>query len=303
MTQHPTFDVIIIGGSYAGLSAAMAMGRSLRNVLIIDSGTPCNNKQTPRSHNFLTQDGRPPAEISAVGKEQVLQYPTVRFISAFATHAHKTENGFQVKIWDGDVFSTRKLLFATGIEDVLPKIDGADACWGISLIHCPYCHGYEFRMEKTGILANGDTAFETARLISNWTSDLTVFTNGAARLSSEQIEKLIEKNIRIVETKIDGIVHESGKMQAVLLSDGTKIELSALYTRPAFRQQSDIPESLECEFSDSGHIRIDSFQKTTVPGVYAAGDNCFPMRSVSNAVFAGSLAGAMINKELIEDDF
>ncbi|RZJ69894.1 NAD(P)/FAD-dependent oxidoreductase [Flavobacterium sp.] len=302
MSQPKFFDAILIGGSYAGLSAAMALGRSLRNVLVIDSGTPCN-KQTPHSHNFLTQDGKSPAEIARIAKDQVLEYDTIEFVSALATEARIAHCGFEVKTWDGEIFAGKKLLFASGIEDILPEIESAADCWGISLIHCPYCHGYEFRNGKTGILANGETAFEMARLLSNWTKDLTVFTDGESEITSEKLAKLNTKGISIVENPIAKILNESGKMSGVILSDGKEIEIEAIYTRPAFVQQSDIPKTIGCEFQISGHIKVDAFQKTSVDGIFAAGDNCFQMRSLSNSVFAGSLAGAMINKELIEESF
>ncbi|MBD3583200.1 NAD(P)/FAD-dependent oxidoreductase [Flavobacterium selenitireducens] len=302
MPKPILFDVIIIGGSYAGLSAAMALGRSLRRVLVIDSGTPCN-AQTPHSHNFVTHDGTPPAEIARLAKQQVSEYPNVTFVSGLATEVTQGLCGFDVKTWDGEYFTSRKLLLATGIEDIMPEVDGASECWGISLIHCPYCHGYEYRNEKTGILANGEMAFEMARLVSNWTKDLTIFTDGDPGLTADQIAKLNSKNIEIIHTEVEALMHESGYMTSVVLSDGSKKEVKAIYTRPAFIQQSDIAEKLGCEFQPSGHIKVDPFQKTTIPGVYAAGDNCFQMRSVPSSVFAGSLAGSMINRELIDEDF
>src|SRR5690606_37550650 len=159
------YDVIIVGGSYAGLSAAMALGRSLRKVLVIDSGFPCN-RQTPHSHNFITQDGETPFAISQKAREQVMRYPTVRFLDDLALGAAKTATGFTVSTKSGDTFLSRKLITATGIADQLPEIKGFAACWGISVIHCPYCHGYEFRNQRTGILANGDRAFHLASLVS-----------------------------------------------------------------------------------------------------------------------------------------
>ena len=153
--ENKKFEVIIIGGSYAGLSAAMALGRSLRKVLIIDSGSACN-RQTPHSHNFITQDGVPPAKISEKAKNQVLQYKSVAFINDLAIKAEKTENGFNVDTQSGEKLVTSKIIFATGIKDLVPPVPGFKECWGISLIHCPYCHGFEFRTKKTGILANGE---------------------------------------------------------------------------------------------------------------------------------------------------
>lgn len=168
--EQKHFEVIIIGGSYSGLSAAMSLGRSLRQVLVIDSGLPCN-RQTPHSHNFITQDGEKPAVISAKAKLQVDIYKTVQFYNGLAVKALKTESGFEIETESGVVFTSRKVLFATGVKDLLPEIEGFAACWGISVLHCPYCHGYEVKNEKTAIIANGEMGFEYAKLISNWTKD------------------------------------------------------------------------------------------------------------------------------------
>src|SRR5689334_3705559 len=150
MKQPANFDVIIIGGSYAGLATAMALGRALRNVLVIDGGNPCN-KQTPHSHNFLTNDGKTPKEIASLAKQQVRMYSTVSFLDGFATAGLKTTSGFEVQTQAGEVFTSKKLVFATGIRDVMPSIPGFAESWGISVLHCPYCHGYEVRHQKTGI--------------------------------------------------------------------------------------------------------------------------------------------------------
>ena len=176
MKYNQQFDVIIIGGSYSGLAAAMALGRALRRVLIIDSGKPCN-RQTPYSHNFLTQDGKTPKEISTLAKHQVEQYETVQFFNGLATNGEKTQNGFEIHTELGKQFAARKLIFATGVKDLMPHIPGFTESWGISILHCPYCHGYEVKHEKTGILGNGNYGYEFSALISNWTKDLTLYTN------------------------------------------------------------------------------------------------------------------------------
>src|SRR5690554_5341159 len=151
MTEVKDFDVIIIGGSYAGLSSAMALGRALRNVLIIDSGLPCN-RQTPHSHNFLTQDGSTPNEIATLAKQQVEKYESVRFYKGIATSGVKTVDGFEIMTDANSTFTSKKLILATGVKDIMPALPGFAACWGISIIHCPYCHGYEYRSQNTGIL-------------------------------------------------------------------------------------------------------------------------------------------------------
>lgn len=302
MNTSPSFDVIIIGGSYAGLSAAMALGRSLRTVLIIDSGLPCN-RQTPHSHNFITQDGEPPHLIAQKARKQVLKYPTVKLLEEKAVDGIKDGDGFTITVESGSTYHAEKLVFATGLRDHMPDIPGFEACWGISVIHCPYCHGYEVKNEKTVILANGDTALHYAQLIRNLTKDLTILTNGKAELSIEQYDKLKRNGIPVIETEIARLIHENGHLQEVVFKDGSRFLTQVMYARPHFEQQCPIAEKLGCSITETGHIFTDAFQKTTVPNVYACGDNSGMMRSVAHAVYTGNLAGAMINNEFTAEAF
>lgn len=296
------FDVIIIGGSYAGLSAAMALGRSLRKVLVINSGQPCN-RQTPHSHNFLTRDGETPAAIAAIAKEQVLQYPTVHFIEEKATTANRIEKGFEIFTESGTSFTASKLVIASGIRDIHPDIKGFSECWGISVIHCPYCHGYEFRHQQTAIMANGERAAHLAMLVGNLTSQLTVLTNGPAAFEAEQLQKLREHSTAIIENKVTEIQHVNGQVQHLVFEDGNRLSFDAIYASIPFVQHTDIPLQLGCELTEQGHIKTDNFQKTTVPGVFACGDSASPMRSVANAVYTGNMTGSMINAELCKETF
>jgi len=298
--QH--FDTIIVGGSYAGLAAGMALGRALRTVLIIDSGKPCN-WQTPHSHNFITQDGKTPKEISTLAKQQVEKYKTVKFVNGIAQTGIKTENGFNIETASGTLFSARKLIFATGIHDTMPAIPGFSACWGISVIHCPYCHGYELSGQKTGILGNGEYGFELASLISNWTNDLTLYTNGKATLTPEQTAKLQQHKIPVVEHEIEKLEHKNGQLQQIIFKNGNAAPLKALYARTPFIQHCPIPQLLGCALNSDGYIMVDPAQKTTVHGVFACGDNTTRLRTVANAVAMGTTAGIMVNKELIAEDF
>ena len=302
MVKQNQFDVIIVGGSYAGLSAGMSLGRSLRKVLIIDNGKPCN-EQTPHSQNFLTQDGKTPKEISTIARQQVEKYSTIEFYEGFTTSGIKTENGFEITTENGDKFESKKLIFSTGIVDEIPNIKGFKECWGISLIHCPYCHGYEFQNKKTGIIANGDRGFHIASLVNNLTEDLTIFTRGKANFTDEQFEKLKQNNIEIIETEIEELRHQNGMVENLILSDGKVLNFEAVYGAFPFKQHSDIAESLGCELTEMGHIKIDQFQKTNVEGLMACGDNSSPMRSIANAVYTGNLAGAMLNAELVGERF
>lgn len=301
MKNKNIYDVIIIGGSYSGLAAAMALGRALRNVLLIDSGKPCNS-QTPHSHNFLTQDGNTPKEISETAKSQVLNYKTVQFKEGLAVNASKADFGFTVEIDSGEIFNAKKLIFATGLKDLFPDIEGFSECWGISILHCPYCHGFEVKNEETGIISNGETGFEFARLISNWTTKLTVFTNGKSTFTKEQREKLSSKNIQIVEKEILKVNHSKGKVESLEFLDSSKANVKAIYARPNFEQHCKIPENLGCEINEQGFLKVDAFQKTTVKNSYACGDNS-AMRSLAVAVSTGTMAGVVANKDLIEEEF
>jgi thioredoxin reductase len=299
--EHKQFDIIIIGGSYSGLAAGMALGRASKKVLIIDSGIPCN-RQTPHSHNFLTQDGKTPTEIATIAKEQVHTYPTIEFFNGLATYGRKTENGFEIKVATGKTFRADKLIFATGIRDVMAEIDGFAACWGISVLHCPYCHGYEVKDQKTGIIGNGEYGYELCRLISNWTSNLTLFTNGISTLTANQMEKLGKHQIQIVEKEIQRLEHIHGYIEHILFRDGTKSSLKAIYARAPFEQHCKIPETLGCELTEEGYIKVDPFGETTINGVFACGDNSSRMRTVANAVAMGTTAGITVSKKLIFEE-
>jgi len=300
MKENRPFDVIIVGGSYAGLSAAMALGRSLKQVLVLDSEKPCN-APTPHSHNFLTQDGSTPKEISTLARQQVAAYDTVQLLTDPATGATAAGGRFTVTTLSGMQFEGRKLILATGIKDQLPTINGLAECWGKSVIHCPYCHGYEYRNQQTGILANGPMAVHLAKLVHNLTKELVLLTNGTPQFTDAESGQLQRHSIPVIETGISAIEHSGGQVQRIAFKDGSALKLDALYARVPFVQHSDLPGLLGCALTEQGYIQTDAFQKTTVPGVFACGDAVSPMRSVASAVATGNLAGAMANNDLSEE--
>ncbi len=302
MNNNTNFDVIIVGGSYAGLSAALALGRSLRNILIIDNGKPCNI-QTPHSHNFLTQDGKTPKEISTRARRDIEQYETVKFYNGTAKVGVKTEDGFQIITSENERFTARKLIFATGIKDEMPNIKGFAECWGISVIHCPYCHGYEYRHRNTAIIANGPKAFHLAAMVNNLSDKVTLLTNGKAEFTVDELEKLAKRNVKIIEKTIHEIEHENGQLQNLIFEGGTKMPFDVAYGAVPFTQHSDIPVALGCELDDFGYLKIEAFQKTRVPNILVCGDNSNMMRSVANAVSSGNIAGALANGELVSEQF
>jgi thioredoxin reductase len=296
------FDVVIVGGSYAGLSAALALGRALRKVLVIDSGTPCNGS-TPHSHNFLTRDGETPAAITKQARKELETYSTVTLLSGKVKYVIRRDWLFQICTEEEAFFHSKKILLATGLKDEMPAIEGFADCWGITILHCPYCHGYEVKKEPTGIIANGDFGFDFIKVVSNWTDQLTVFTNGPSQFSGEQRSRIVSNGVPIVESEIISVRHRAGFIKNIICKNGSSYEMKALYAKPAFRQQTDLASKLGCELTEQGLIRTDQFQKTSVPGVFAAGDNCNWGRAVSFSVASGSVAGMMINRELRDEEF
>ena len=296
------FEVIIIGGSYAGLSTAMALGRSLREVLIIDNGKPCN-RQTPHSHNFLTQDGSTPKEISKIAKSQVAKYDSIKFYDGLAVSGKRSIEGFEITTSKGDVFTSKKLVLATGVKDLMPNIKGFSECWGISVVHCPYCHGYEIINKKTAIIANGERAFHLTSLVNNLTKEITILTSGKKEFDENQLEKLKQYNIQIIEKEISAIEHQNGQLEKIVFKDGSKENFDCAYASIPFEQNSNIPKDLGCKFTEHGYIEVDFIQKTTVEGIFACGDNSIMMRSVATAVYGGNITGGMINNELTKENF
>lgn len=301
-TYSTSYDVIIIGGSYAGLSAALVLGRSLRRVLVLDSGKPAN-RQTPHSHSFLTRDGETPAELSAIARQQALAYPTVQLLEATVTAAAQAHQTFVVTTDSGATYSASRLLLATGLKDQLLPIPGLAECWGISVLHCPYCHGYEVHGQALGVLANGDDGFEFSRLIHHWSPNLTLFTNGPSTLSAEQTNALMQHQITLVETPISAVAHQDGQLNGLLLTDQTHYPLDALFARSVLTQVSPIAKQVGCLHDDMGLVQVDEWGRTSVPGVFAAGDTHTMMRQVMVAGTNGLRAAVFINKEMIEEEF
>jgi thioredoxin reductase len=288
------YDAVIVGGSFAGLSAAMSLGRALCRVLIIDAGEPCN-RQTPHSHNFITHDGDTPAAIAAQARAQVLAYPTVSLMEGIVISITGSEGAFVISTADGDEYPASRVLLATGVKDVMPPIPGIAECWGISVLHCPYCHGYEVRNTALGIMLNSPELLEYTKMIYNWSPNLKLLTNGPATLTEEEREQLQRKGIEIIEQPVAEVLHERGQMRAVVLGDGSQVALNALFARLP-NVQPPVVQQLAPALNAQGLIEVGMDLQTSIPGIYAAGDSTTQMRSVSAAVAAGTMAGAVISR-------
>jgi len=291
-------DITIIGGSFSGLSAALSLVRSLRKVLVIDSEKPCN-ANTPASHNFTTHDGKPPGEIRTLALNDLNHYPNFQLMIGEVLSIEKVKSGFLLR---GNGFTdvqTDKIIFATGLKDVLPDIPGFFPSWGKSVIHCPYCHGYENIGNTTGLWMNEDGIFEHSKFLNHWSKELTVYTNGPIQFSKEENSKLEKEGINIVSEAVKALIHVEGQISAIQLVSGKKIPIQALYARLPMVQHSKLPEQLGCKLLPSGHIEVSNFYETSVPGVCAVGDMASMFRSVAHAVHSGNIVGAMLNRSMI----
>lgn len=295
------YDVVVVGGSFAGLAAAMQLARARRRVLVVDSGRP-RNRFAHASHGFLGQDGRAPADILATGRAEVLAYPTTAFLADEATHARAASDGFELHLASGSVVAARRLILATGVADDLPDIPGLRERWGVSVLHCPYCHGYEVADRRFGVLARGETAVHQALLVTDWSADVTLFTHGVAQPDAEQRAVLAARGVRIDERPVSALVGEGTELSAARVEDGTTVPIDALFTQVRTRMASPLAEQLGCEIEDGPFgpmIRTDARKLTTVPGVFAAGDTTRVPPNATLAAAEGVMAGFGAHQSLV----
>lgn len=295
------YDLAIVGGSFAGLSAAIQAARARRNVLVIDAGQP-RNRFAAHSHGFLGQDGRSPGAILDDARRQLLAYPTARFVQARADKAvANSSSDFAITTDGGETYSAARLVLATGVRDILPEVPGLAEQWGKTVLHCPYCHGYEVSGGPLGVLATGPMSLHQAQLIADW-GDVTLFGNGQIEPDAEQMLALEGKAIRF-EPAIVGELREDGAGGLVVrLDGGRKAGVKAMFTAPRNTMASPLAEQLGCAFTDGllgPAISVDDRQQTTIPGVYAAGDAARAMHNIAFAVSAGTFAGVCAHQSLV----
>ncbi len=297
-TPH-RYDTIIAGGSFAGLSAAIYLGRGRRSVLVLDTGAPRNRFATA-SHGFFAQDGADPLTMLATMRTQVAAYPTITFIEQAAVRATRDDDGFRVTLANGDVVTGSTLLLAYGITDILPDLPGTAERWGKSVIHCPYCHGYEFSGQRLGVLNLSPASLHQANLIPEW-GPTTFFLNGG-EIEAEAERKLVERGVVIEPAAVNALLGEGTRLSAVQLDDGREHPLDALFIGPTHRLSSDLAEQLGCaiEAAQSGPIvTVDAMKATSVAGVFAAGDITRQGHTVTFACADGVMAALAIHRRLV----
>ena len=296
--QH--FDVIVVGGSYAGLSAAMPLARARRSLLIIDAGQR-RNQTVERAHGFLGHDGKDPAVIAALGREQVLAYPNVQWREAFAEQVRREAghdgDRFVVTCNDGASVSADRLVLATGLTDELPDIPGLAERWGKTVFNCPYCDGYELDLGHVGVIGTGSVSVHEAMMLTDW-GTVTLFTNGCVDLQAEESAQLQARGVTVVA----GAVASIDEHATVVMTDGRRVALRGLFVAPRQRMTSALPEQLGCTLEEGPFgcfIRTDACKATDVPGVFACGDTARATHSLASAVGDGFQAGVAVHQSLV----
>lgn len=299
------YDVVIVGGGAAGLSAATTLARALRSVLVIDSGTP-RNAPAAGVHGYLSRDGVHPSELLSMGRREVLSYGGT-VVDGEAVSARRTPDGFEVIVGNGRRFSGRRLLVTTGLTDELPPIDGLREQWGKGIVHCPYCHGWEIRGQSIGVLGTGPLSVHQALLFRQWSGDITLFLNDTVEPTDEEWDKLAARSVAVVAGPVASVDTADGVLTGLTLRQGTSFDITALAVGTRMEARSALLESLgltsQVHPSGAGRfIGTDAMGATDVPGVYAAGNVSNLMAQVITAAAEGVMAGAKINADLIEEE-
>lgn len=292
-----SYDVVIVGGGAAGLSAALVLGRARRKVAVIDAGAPRN---APAAHmqGFLSRDGMPPAELLAAGRAEVRGYG----VEIIDDRVHTLEPGFAVHLAGGRTVNGRRVLVATGVGDELPDIDGVRDRWGRDLLHCPYCHGWEVRDQALGVLGTHPGAVLHAQLVRQWSDDVVFFAHTHDVAPDEQAQ-LDARGIRVEPGEVTRLVIEADHLTGVELADGRVIPRSAVFVRPGNVPHPDgLLPGLGCELDHDGFAVVDRTGRTSVAGVWAAGNVVDPRAQVITSAGAGSAAAIAINADLVHDD-
>jgi thioredoxin reductase len=296
------YDVVVVGGGAAGLSAAMVLARARRRVAVVDAGEP-RNAPAEQVHGFLSRDGTPPAHLLAAGRGEAAGYGGEVIEGRVRGIEHGPEHGFVVRLAGGRTLMTRAVLVATGLRDELPEVPGLRERWGRDVLHCPYCHGYEVRDAPVGVLGGQvrELSVHQTLLVRQWSHDVVFFPNRLS-LTPDERERLAARGIGIADGEVARLVVEGNQLSGVELADGRVVSRAALFVGPRFVPQDELLTSLGCELGEDGWVATDATGGTSVTGLWAAGNVVDPRAQVITAASAGSAAAVAINGHLLEED-
>lgn len=295
------FDVIVVGGGPAGLSAALILGRCRRRVLLCDGGD-YRNAASQELHGFLTRDGIDPSELRWIAREQLRRYETIEIRKTKVTDARRVNNQFEVTLENGTRLGTRKLLLATGVVDNVPEIEGLEPLYGRSVHHCPYCDGWEVRDQPLAIYGKGEHGNGLALELTAWSRDLVLCTDGPSELSVEHIDRLNRNGINVREEKIARLEGSDGILERIVFADGEALPRRALFFSTGHYQRSDLPQKLGCEFTNKGAVKTGEYETTNISGLYVAGNAGRLVELVIVGAAEGAEAAFAINTALLKED-
>ncbi|MGK5080582.1 NAD(P)/FAD-dependent oxidoreductase [Janthinobacterium sp. HLX7-2] len=300
------FDVIIIGGSFAGLSAALQLARTRRPIAIIDAGSP-RNRFASHAHSVLAQDGKPGGTILAEARAQLVAYPNVTQFAGTVRQAEPLPSGkiaFTITLDDGRVLQGRRLILATGVRDLLPELPGVAERWGQTVLHCPYCHGYEIGGGNIGVLGRLPASVHQASLIADW-GDVTLFTAGMEPLDDDAMKLLARRKVKLEHVAVTAIEGAAPAIDGARLADGRLVPLRALFLAAPVQQASGLAMQLGCALEEGMMgpiVQVDAMKMTSVPGVHAAGDAARAMANITFAMADGVMAAVAAHHAMIAEE-
>jgi thioredoxin reductase len=294
-----TYDVLVVGGGGAGLSAALVLSRARRTVAVVDAGQP-RNAPAAHMHGFLSRDGMPPRDLLAAGREEIRRYGGTLLAGRVST-VSRAEEAFVVVLADGTQLTARRLLVASGLRDQLPAIPGVRARFGRDVLHCPYCHGFEVRDRRVGVLGGSANSLHQLQLVRQWADDVVFFAH-RDELTADQREQLVARAIGIVDGEVTGLEVHDDRLVGVVVDGIGLVRRDALFVAPRFVPSSDLLVRLGCDTDPNGWLVVDATGRTSVPGVWAAGNAVNPRAQVITAAGEGSAAAIALNNDLVEQD-